>query len=72
MKKNKINSKFKKKINFYIPIVHSQCESKYVSTGPEACLAPMRRARMRPSRLAALIIFTFGYIAMYSSSCCFK
>ena len=45
-------------------MVHSQWESKYVSTGAVACLAPISLARIKPSRLEALIIFTLGNIAI--------
>lgn len=56
----------------HIPTVHSQCESKYVSTGAVECFAPISRARIKPSRFEARTIFTFGYWAMYSTNWRFK
>lgn len=46
-----------------LPVVHSQCESRYVRTGAVACLAPNKRALISPSRFSALTILTFGYDA---------
>lgn len=43
------------------PVVHSQCESRYVNTGALAYLAPSSRARIKPSRFGARTILTLGY-----------
>lgn len=46
------------------PTVHSQCESRYVSTGAVAYLAPKRRALISPSRFLALITLTLPNLFM--------
>ena len=51
------------------PSVHSQCESKNVTTSPLATEKPRRRARMRPSRFFPRTMRVFvKFFAMYSSS----